>query len=53
MSTRGMTPDASPVEEWQPPTESRGRVPQVKPGKSGDKPIEGNFPLDQIVIDRI
>jgi hypothetical protein len=40
------------VEEWQPPTESLGRVPLVIPGKSGDKAIEGDFPLDQVVIDR-
>lgn len=41
------------VEEWQPPTESLGRVPEVKPGISeGGIPIEGDFPLDQIVIDR-
>jgi hypothetical protein len=40
------------VEEWKPPTESLGRVPQVTPGRSGDKPIEGDFPLDQVVIDR-
>ncbi len=40
------------VEMWQPPTESLGRVPLVAPGKSGDKIIEGDFPLDQVVIDR-
>lgn len=39
------------VEMWQPPTESLGRVPLVTPGKSGDKLIEGDFPLDQVVID--
>ncbi|KAF2671660.1 hypothetical protein BT63DRAFT_422204 [Microthyrium microscopicum] len=41
------------VEQWKPPTESLGRVPLVTPGKSGDKPIEGDFPLDQVVIDQL
>ena len=40
------------VEEWKPPTVSLGRVPEVTPGRSGDKPIQGDFPLDQVVIDR-
>jgi hypothetical protein len=47
-----MTTMTETVEEWQPPTESLGRVPLVTPGKSGDKHIEGDFPLDQVVIDR-
>ncbi|KAF2108600.1 Fructosamine kinase-domain-containing protein [Lophiotrema nucula] len=41
------------VKEWAPPTESLGKVPQVTPGKSGEKDIEGDFPLDQVVIDQL
>ncbi|KAF2810622.1 uncharacterized protein BDZ99DRAFT_519318 [Mytilinidion resinicola] len=41
------------VEDWAPPTESPGKVPQVTAGKSGGKDIKGDFPLDQIVIDQL
>ncbi|TAQ86947.1 hypothetical protein B7494_g4729 [Chlorociboria aeruginascens] len=40
------------TEIWTPPTFSAGKVPEVVPGKSGDENIEGDFPLDQLVIDR-
>ena len=40
------------VEMWTPPTFCVGKVPQVIPGRSGDQKIDGNFPLDQVVIDR-
>lgn len=40
------------TEIWTPPTFSAGKVPQVVPGKSNNQDIEGDFPLDQIVIDR-
>ncbi|MCJ1384890.1 hypothetical protein MMC17_008008 [Xylographa soralifera] len=41
------------MEMWTPPTFSAGKVPQVTPGKSGDQNIEGDFPLDSIVIDQL
>lgn len=44
--------DISTMEMWTPPTFSAGRVPQVTPGTSGDQKIDGDFPLDQVVIDR-
>lgn len=37
---------------WTSPTSCAVKVPQVIPGKSNGLEIEGNFPLDQIVIDR-
>lgn len=40
------------TETWTPPTVSAGKVPQVIPGRSNNQDIEGDFPLDQIVIDR-
>lgn len=40
-------------EEYEPPTISTGNIPQVTPGVSGGKVVEGDFPLDQIVIDRM
>ena len=40
------------TEIWTPPTFSAGKVPQVIPGKSNDREIKGDFPLDQVVIDR-
>ena len=40
------------TEIWTPPTFSAGKVPQVIPGKSNDQEIEGDFPLDQVVIER-
>ena len=40
------------TEVWTPPTFSTGKVPQVTPAKSYDQKIEGDFPLDQVVIDR-
>lgn len=40
------------VEVWTPPTFSSGKVPQVTPGKSRNQDIGGDFPLDQVVIDR-
>ncbi|KAL8897326.1 MAG: hypothetical protein Q9192_002630, partial [Flavoplaca navasiana] len=39
------------TEIWTPPTFSAGKVPQVVPGRSNDQDIEGDFPLDQVVID--
>jgi hypothetical protein len=39
-----------PVPYVQP--KRHGKVPEVVPGTSGGKVIEGDFPLDQIVIDR-
>ncbi|KAH6882135.1 hypothetical protein BKA58DRAFT_446573 [Alternaria rosae] len=45
------TPDI--VEQWQPPTESLGRVPLITPGNSDGKPIQGDFRLDRIVIDKL
>ena len=44
--------DADFGELYVPPTTSLGRVPNLKPVQSGGKAIEGDFPLDQIVIDR-
>ncbi|KAL8833637.1 MAG: hypothetical protein Q9170_004158 [Blastenia crenularia] len=41
------------TEIWTPPTFSAGKVPQVVPGKSHDQEIEGDFPLDQVVIDQL
>ncbi|KAI4908157.1 hypothetical protein J4E90_008781 [Alternaria incomplexa] len=41
------------VEQWQPPTESLGRVPSVTRGTSCGEPIQGDFPLDQVVIDKL
>jgi len=40
------------MEMWTPPTFSEGKIPQVTPGTSGDQQIGGDFPLDQVVIDR-
>ena len=40
------------VPVWAPPTKAGGRIPQVKSGVSGGKAIDGDFPLDQVVIDR-
>jgi hypothetical protein len=40
------------VQQYEPPTEALGRIPQVTPATSGGKQIEGDFPLDQVVIDR-
>lgn len=37
---------------WTPPTFSAGKVPLVTPAQSGGQDIEGDFPLDQIVVDR-
>jgi len=48
-----MSPATEKAEQWQPPIEGMGRIPLVVPGKSGDKPIDGDFPLDQVVIDRM
>ncbi|MCJ1384246.1 hypothetical protein MMC17_007362 [Xylographa soralifera] len=41
------------VEDWQLPPQSLGRIPKVIPGSSGGKVIEGDFPLDQVVIDKL
>ncbi|KAI4658286.1 uncharacterized protein J4E79_007268 [Alternaria viburni] len=41
------------VEQWQPPTESLGRVPLVTRGTSCGKSVQGDFPLDQVVIDKL
>ena len=38
--------------EWAPPRFAAGKVPQVTPGTSGDQKVDGDFPLDQVVIDR-
>ena len=46
-----MSTDPELVEQWQPPTESLGRVPLVTRGTSYGGPIQGDFPLDQVVID--
>ena len=46
-----MSTNPEVVEPWQPPTESLGRVPSVTRGTSCGKPVEGDFPLDQVVID--
>jgi hypothetical protein len=40
------------VPDWTPPTNPGLQVPLVTPGKSQGQIIEGDFPLDQIVIDR-
>ena len=50
MTDKGITYTLTEI--WTPPTFSAGKVPQVIPGKSNDLEIEGDFPLDQIVIDR-
>ncbi|KAJ5834798.1 Fructosamine/Ketosamine-3-kinase [Penicillium robsamsonii] len=39
------------VPEWTPPTFSVGNVPLVTPARSRGQDIEGDFPLDQIVVD--
>ncbi|KAE8453868.1 hypothetical protein EG329_007644 [Mollisiaceae sp. DMI_Dod_QoI] len=43
----------SEVEEWTPPTVSGIGVPRVTPATSGNQKIEGDFPLDQVVIDQL
>ncbi|KAL8838170.1 MAG: hypothetical protein Q9176_005253 [Flavoplaca citrina] len=40
------------TEIWTPPTFSAGKVPQVISGRSNNQDIEGDFPLDQVVINR-
>lgn len=50
MTDKGITDTVTEI--WTPPTFSAGKVPQVIPGKSNNREIEGDFPLDQIVIDR-
>lgn len=37
---------------WTPPTFCAGKVPLVTPALSRGQEIEGDFPLDQIVLDR-
>ncbi|KAH6632839.1 Fructosamine kinase-domain-containing protein [Chaetomium tenue] len=39
------------AEEWEVPPKFLGGIPEVAPGSSGGKPVEGDFPLDQVVID--
>jgi len=46
-----MSTNPEVVEQWQPPTESLGRVPLVTRGTSRGIPVQGDFPLDQVVID--
>lgn len=50
MTDKGITDTVAEI--WTPPTFSAGKVPQVAPGKCNDQEIGGDFPLDQIVIDR-
>ncbi|KAK4145228.1 uncharacterized protein C8A04DRAFT_26989 [Dichotomopilus funicola] len=38
-------------ETWEIPPKFLGSVPQATPGSSGGKVVEGDFPLDQVVID--
>lgn len=40
------------VPDYTPPTNPGLKIPLVVPGKSDGRVIEGDFPLDQIVIDR-
>lgn len=46
------TETLQPVPDYTPPTNPGLKVPHVVPGKSDGRDIEGDFPLDQIVIDR-
>ncbi|OIW25255.1 hypothetical protein CONLIGDRAFT_718125 [Coniochaeta ligniaria NRRL 30616] len=39
------------IEDWQPPPTLDGKTPEVPPGLSNGKIVEGDFPLDQVVID--
>jgi hypothetical protein len=39
------------VQEWEIPPKSLGTIPDVTPGSSGGKVVEGDFPLDQVVTD--
>lgn len=48
MTNKGTTDTVTEI--WTPPTFSAGKVPHVIPGRSNDQAIEGDFPLDQIVI---
>lgn len=41
------------TEPWTPPKVSAVNIPGVIPGRSNGQEIEGDFPLDQIVIDRM
>lgn len=44
--------DNNMTETWCPPTVSTGKIPRVTPGSSEGLVIEGDYPLDQIVISR-
>ncbi|CAI6336637.1 unnamed protein product [Periconia digitata] len=48
-----MQPTSNVTEMWTPPSASLGNIPRVTPGKSGNKAIAGDFPLDQIIIDQL
>ncbi|KAL8647101.1 MAG: hypothetical protein Q9210_005753 [Variospora velana] len=50
MTEHGITDTLTEI--WTPPTFSAGKVIQVVPGKSNNQEIEGDFPLDQTIIDR-
>lgn len=52
LMTSTMTDKGLVVTVTKPPTFPAGNVPQVIPGKSSGQEIEGDFPLDQLVIDR-
>lgn len=39
------------IDEWQLPPRCDGRIPDVSPGFSGGRVVDGDFPLDQVVID--
>lgn len=41
------------VEDWEVSPKFLGNVPDVTPGSSGGKVVEGDFPLDQVVIDSV
>ncbi|KAH4029372.1 protein-ribulosamine 3-kinase [Parastagonospora nodorum] len=41
------------IENWQIPPKFLGKLPKVQRGCSGGKIVQGDFPLDQIVIDKL
>lgn len=47
--TEAVVPEVVPIDYVQP--KRHGKVPAVARGISGGKEIEGDFPLDQVVID--
>ncbi|KAK3985470.1 Fructosamine kinase-domain-containing protein [Cladorrhinum sp. PSN332] len=38
--------------QWEVPPKFLGKIPAVSPGSSGGKVVEGDFPLDQVVIEK-